>query len=311
MSTVAEELSDQSGPVEDRPVARPREGGRRGFAVLLRPRTWPVRPSVVLAWAVLALVAVAALWPGLLTDRAPDAADPLHALTPPGSDHWFGTDQLGQDVYSRVAHGARYSLAAGLGATGLAIVVGAALGVLAATAGRAVDELVMRVTDILLAFPGLLLALLVVAVLGPGSVHSTLAISASMVPGFVRLARAQALVIRDSDYVQAARVLGRSKTSVFLRHLLPNALPPVLVLATVGVGSAVIAGSSLSFLGLGPQPPAPEWGAMLAQGRDLLDISWAPAVFPGAAITLTVLAVNVVGRDLQHRFEGRTAGVRH
>ncbi|MFE9602541.1 ABC transporter permease [Streptomyces hokutonensis] len=281
--------------------------GKGGVAGWLRPARWAVRPAVAVAWAVLALIAVAALWPGLLAGRAPDATDALNPLAHPGSAHWFGTDQLGQDVYSRVVHGARYSLAGGLGATATAVLVGSLLGVLAATSGRAVDELVMRVTDILLAFPGLLLALLVVAVLGPGTVNSTLAISVSMVPGFVRLARGQALVIRDSDYVQAARVLGRSRTSVLLRHLLPNALPPLLVLATVGIGSAIIAGSSLSFLGLGPQPPAPEWGAMLAQGRDLLDISWAPAVFPGAAITLTVLAVNVVGRDLQRRFEGRPA----
>jgi len=281
--------------------------GKGGVAGWLRPARWAVRPAVAVAWAVLALIAVAALWPGLLAGRAPDATDALNPLAHPGSAHWFGTDQLGQDVYSRVVHGARYSLAGGLGATAMAVLVGSLLGVLAATSGRAVDELVMRVTDILLAFPGLLLALLVVAVLGPGTVNSTLAISISMVPGFVRLARGQALVIRDSDYVQAARVLGRSRTSVLLRHLLPNALPPLLVLATVGIGSAIIAGSSLSFLGLGPQPPAPEWGAMLAQGRDLLDISWAPAVFPGAAITLTVLAVNVVGRDLQRRFEGRPA----
>ncbi|MEV0912450.1 ABC transporter permease [Streptomyces hokutonensis] len=281
--------------------------GKDGVAGWLRPARWAVRPAVAVAWAVLALIAVAAIWPGLLAGRAPDATDALNPLAHPGSAHWFGTDQLGQDVYSRVVHGARYSLAGGLGATAMAVLVGSLLGVLAATSGRAVDELVMRVTDILLAFPGLLLALLVVAVLGPGTVNSTLAISVSMVPGFVRLARGQALVIRDSDYVQAARVLGRSRTSVLLRHLLPNALPPLLVLATVGIGSAIIAGSSLSFLGLGPQPPAPEWGAMLAQGRDLLDISWAPAVFPGAAITLTVLAVNVVGRDLQRRFEGRPA----
>ncbi|MGW3109409.1 ABC transporter permease [Streptomyces sp. NPDC001100] len=281
--------------------------GKGGVAGRLRPGRWAVRPAVAVAWAVLALIAVAALWPGLLAGQAPDAADALNPLARPGSAHWFGTDQLGQDVYSRVVHGARYSLAGGLGATAVAVLVGSLLGVLAATSGRAVDELVMRVTDILLAFPGLLLALLVVAVLGPGTVNSTLAISVSMVPGFVRLARGQALVIRHSDYVQAARVLGRSRTSVLLRHLLPNALPPLLVLATVGIGSAIIAGSSLSFLGLGPQPPAPEWGAMLAQGRDLLDISWAPAVFPGAAITLTVLAVNVVGRDLQRRFEGRPA----
>ncbi|MDV9193220.1 ABC transporter permease, partial [Streptomyces sp. SR27] len=255
--------------------------------------------------AVLLAVAVAAVAPDLLAPRQPDLIDPVDALAGPGAGHWLGTDQLGRDVFSRIVHGARTSLVIGFGATALAVVAGSLLGVFAATAGRAVDQVLMRATDILMAFPGLMLSLVVVAVLGPGTGNATLAIGASLLPGFVRLARGQALAIRDSDYVQAALVMGRGRASILFRHLLPNALPPLLVLATVNVGSAVIAGSTLSFLGLGPQPPSPEWGAMLAEGRDHLDTAWAAAVFPGLAITVTVVSVTVVGRALQHRFDRR------
>ncbi|MFB7476979.1 ABC transporter permease [Kitasatospora sp. NPDC056184] len=285
-------------------AARPSGPARARAALRRRPR------AVAFAWAVLALLAVAVVWPGLLAHQAPDAVNPLEALEGPSGRHLLGTDQLGQDLYSRIVHGARSSLAIGLGATGIAVVAGTLLGVLAAAGGRAVDEAVMRVTDILLAFPGLLLALLVVAMLGPGTGNAVLAIGCSLTPGFTRLARGQALVIRESGYVQAATVLGRRRGWIYLRHLLPNAVPPLLVFATVGVGSAIIAGSSLSFLGLGPKPPTPEWGAMLAQSRDLLDVAWAPAVLPGVAVTVTVLTINVVGRDLRRRFEGRNPGAR-
>ncbi|MFI6937477.1 ABC transporter permease [Streptomyces sp. NPDC050287] len=264
-------------------------------------------PGTSLAWAALVLATLAALAPGVLAPQQPDAIDPVNALAGPGSGHWLGTDQLGRDVLSRIVHGARASLLMGFGATAFAVVAGALLGVLAATAGRAVDQLLMRVTDVLLSFPGLMLSLVVVALLGPGAGNATLAIGASLLPGFLRLARGQALAVRDSDYVRAAVVGGRGRGSVFWRHMLPNALPPLLVLATVNVGSAIIAGSTLSFLGMGPQPPSPEWGAMLSEGRDHLETAWAAAVFPGLAVTVTVVAVTVVGRDLQRRLYGRDA----
>jgi peptide/nickel transport system permease protein len=263
------------------------------------------RVSVLLAAAVFALVALAALWPELLATSAPNDVDPVNALAAPSAQHWFGTDQLGRDVYSRAVHGAGPSLVIGFGAVALALVVGALLGVFAASAGKAADEFVMRVTDIFLAFPGILLALVVVAVLGPGTANATLAIACSMAPGFVRLARGQALVIRESDYVRAAVVLGQGRTRIALRHVLPNALPPLLVFATINVATGVLVGSSLSFLGLGPRPPTAEWGAMLAESRDYLQVAWAMAVFPGVMLTVTVSAVTVLGRSLQRRFEGR------
>jgi peptide/nickel transport system permease protein len=273
-----------------------------------RPRgAFRLGPGTLLAWAALVLAALAALAPGALAPQQPDAIDPVNALAGPGSGHWLGTDDLGRDVLSRIVHGARASLLMGFGATAFAVVAGALLGVLAATAGRAVDQLLMRVTDVLLSFPGLMLSLVVVALLGPGTGNATLAIGASLLPGFLRLARGQALAVRDSDYVRAAVVGGRGRGSVFWRHMLPNALPPLLVLATVNVGSAIIAGSTLSFLGMGPQPPSPEWGAMLSEGRDHLETAWAAAVFPGLAVTVTVVAVTVVGRDLQRRLYGRDA----
>jgi peptide/nickel transport system permease protein len=264
-----------------------------------------VHPAVLLAGLVLLLIALAAAWPGLFASDAPDTVNPIIALQGPSVRHLFGTDQLGRDEFSRVVYGTRVSVGAGLGATALALSLGSVAGVLAATAGRAADELIMRVCDILMSFPGLLLALLVVAVLGPGAVNATLAIGAAMAPGFAKLVRAQALVIRRSDYARAAVTFGRRRSEIYLRHLAPNALAPLMVLATVSIGGAIVAGSSLSFLGLGQQPPAPDWGSMLAGGQDYLAVSWAVGVFPGLAVTATVVSVTVVGGFLRKRFEGR------
>ncbi|MEV4976029.1 ABC transporter permease [Streptomyces scopuliridis] len=278
-------------------------------SALPRPRTRRIRPGTVLASAILVLLVVAVFAPGLLAGYDPEAVDPANALAPMSGDHLFGTDQLGRDVFSRVVYGAAPSLSIGVGATVFAVVAGGLLGVLAATGGRVVDECVMRVTDVLIAFPGLLLALLMVAVLGPSSFNATLAIGCSVLPGYVRLARGQALVVRRSDFVRAAVTLGRPGWDIALRHLLPNALPPLMVLSLVNVGTAIVAGSSLSFLGMGPKPPAPEWGVMLSEGRDFLDSAWFAAFFPGAALAVSVMALNVVGRRLQHRFEGRLTDV--
>jgi peptide/nickel transport system permease protein len=262
------------------------------------------RPGLLVAWLVLLVLATAAVWPGLLATHPPDAVDPVDALAGPSWAHLFGTDQLGRDSFSRAVYGTRLSLAIGLGATAIAVVVGSLIGVLAAGGGRVVDEVIMRGTDVLLAFPGLLLALLLVAVLGAGTANATIAIGCGAVPGYVRLVRAQALVVRESGYVRAAVTIGRPRVGVFIRHVLPNSLPPALVVATVDVGTAIIAGSSLSFLGLGPRPPTPEWGSMIAEGRDTLDTAWWLAVFPGLLVTVTVIAINVVGASLRHRFGG-------
>ncbi|WP_436764416.1 ABC transporter permease [Streptosporangium sp. V21-05] len=279
-----------------RALARP--PARSRFAV----RRW----SPVAAWAVLVPILVAAVVPEALTASSPITIDPVNALLPPGGEHWFGTDQLGRDLFTRVVHGALPSLLLGLGATCLAVAGGAVFGLAAALGGRVADQAVMRVADILLSLPQLLVALLVITVLGGGTANVVLAIAIAFTPGYARIVRAEALVVRRSGYVEAARGLGLRRSTLVARHILPNALGPLLVLATVGFGTALIAGSGLSFLGFGTQPPAPEWGAMLSEGRDFLETAWWIGVFPGAAITATVIAVNVIGRSAQRRFTRRT-----
>ena len=267
------------------------------------------RPALAAAWAVLGVLALAALWPDLLATAPPDAVDPASALAPIGPDHPFGTDQLGRDVYSRVVHGARLSLLIGLGATTIAVSVGALLGVLAATAGRVADEVLMRVTDVLLAFPGLLLALLVIAVLGPGrGRHHDRRWRFAAVPG-LRPARPRPGPGGAASRGTCRRPSCSAGAGCDLPEAhVPNALPPVLVFATVGIGTALMASTSLSFLGLGAQPPTPEWGAMLAEGRDYLDLAWGLAVFPGVVVTVTVIAL-LRGRPATcaRRFEGQGA----
>ncbi|MFJ4184371.1 ABC transporter permease [Kitasatospora sp. NPDC089509] len=259
-------------------------------------------PAVLAAGAVLLLILLA----GLLTGVSPTATDPVNALQPPGAAHPLGTDQLGRDVFARLVHGAGPALALGFGSTVLAVVGGAALGLAAALGGPVADRLLMRAADVLLALPATLLALLVIAVLGTGTGNLVLAIGIALVPGYGRLVRSEALLVRRSGYVEAAVTLGVPRRSLILRHVLPNSLAPLLTLATVGFGTALIAASGLSFLGLGPRPPSPEWGAMLSEGRGFLATAWWLGVFPGAAVTLTVAAVTVVGRHLQQRFTRRS-----
>ncbi|MEU0557176.1 ABC transporter permease [Dactylosporangium sp. NPDC006015] len=273
------------------------------IAVTAKARPRVPAAGVVVAGVVLAALLVAVLVPDSLA-TGPDEVDPLIALRPPDGTHWLGTDQLGRDVYARIVHGARISLVTGVAATVLAVVAGTLLGLLSALGGRLVDEVLMRAVDVLLALPGILLALLVIAVLGPGPVSELVAIAFAAVPGYARMIRGQALSVRRADYVTSAVAVGVRPIGLVWRHVLPNSLGPVLVLATLGTGSAIIIGSSLSFLGLGPRQPTPEWGAMLADGRDFLSTAWWVGVFPGLAITVTVVAVTVLGRRWQRRFEG-------
>ncbi|MBP2707719.1 ABC transporter permease [Microbispora sp. RL4-1S] len=273
--------------------------------VIGRGRRRAPRAGVWAAAAFLLVLAVIVVAPGLVAHGSPDLADAVSALRPPGGGHPLGTDANGRDVFSRIVYGARPSVLAGLTATALAVTGGTAVGLLAALGGRVLDEIAMRVVDVLLSLPGLLLALLVIAVVGPGTLNAVLAIAAYTLPGYARLVRAQTMVIRRSGYVEAAVSLGLTRAGVIARHVLPNAVAPLLVVATIEVGTALVAASSLSFLGLGPRPPAPEWGAMLSAGRDYFSVAWWVALFPGLAITLTVLSVTVVGRHLRRRVEGR------
>jgi peptide/nickel transport system permease protein len=273
----------------------------RPFAVSLRRFGSGGLPA---AAAFLVLVSLAAAVPGLLAGD-PLAADPLHVLQPPSAAHWFGTDQLGRDVFDRVVHGTRHSLFIGVAATLIGVTAGVLLGMLAGLTHKYADEALSRSFDALAAFPLLLLALLFIAVSGPGTAGLVLAIGIATLPHYARVARSQTLVVRRAGYVTQAVAFGDSRFRLVLRHVLPNVLGPIPVLAVIGLGEAILAAAGLSFLGLGPQPPSPEWGAMLAEGRNYLSIAWWETVLPGTVSTLTVISLTVVGRRLQRRFEGR------
>ncbi|GGE87067.1 ABC transporter permease [Mycetocola zhadangensis] len=262
-----------------------------------------VRLSVgeVLASLFVLFLVVATIAPGVLSSIDPNAISAKEAFESPSTDHWFGTDESGRDIYSRVVAGTSTSLLIGISATAIGLTLGLILGVLAGFGGRALDFTVNRVIEVLFAFPGLLLALLVIVIAGPGPVTATIAVGLSTAPGYARIIRGQLISIRSSGYVEAARVLGHGRWRVLTRHILPNALAPLVVLATLGVGQAVVWAAALSYLGLGAQPPAAEWGAMLSAGRTYIGTAWWLTVFPGLMIVLTTIATTVLGRSLTRR----------
>lgn len=263
------------------------------------PRTAPI--AVVVAGVFVLLAVLAAAIPSLLTSVDPNLTDPAHPFAEPGSAHWFGTDNLGRDIFARVVHGARFSLLIGLGATLAAVAVGTVLGLTAALGPRILQSALLRIIDISMAFPDLLLTLLVIAVLGPGPLNTLIAVALGMVPRFARVVRAQALPTGNAGFVTAAVALGTPRRRIMAIHIVPNTLLPLLAVATVGVGTAIISVASLSFLGLGVKPPDAEWGVMLAQGREFLRLAWWISVFPGAAVAATVVSITVLGRYLQRR----------
>ncbi|UYO95822.1 ABC transporter permease [Microbacterium sp. M28] len=265
------------------------------------------RVLLSVAVAVLVCVALAALVPGVLATHDPLQVDVRSTLLPPSAEHLFGTDQSGRDVYSRVVHGAARSVGIGLLATAVALAVGLLIGSLSGASPRVVDSGLMRLNDVLMAFPEFLIALVVVAILGPGPINVAIAVTLAAIPVYVRLARVQTRTLRLAEHVEAARILGVPPLRAFTRHVVPGVLGSLSVLATIGVGSSILAAAGLSFLGLGPTEPTPEWGLMLAGGRNVLGQAWWISVFPGIAITLTVIAVTIVGRTLRASAEGRRA----
>lgn len=265
------------------------------------------RIVLALACLALAVIAFAALAPGILATHDPLQTDVRAALLPPSAEHLFGTDLSGRDVFSRVVHGTARTVGIGLGATAAALVLGAVIGSLAGVAPRAVDAAIARANDVLLAFPEFLVALIVIALLGPGPANVALAVTIAAVPVYVRLARVRTRSLVLADHVEAARLLGVPAPLAFWRHVAPGVTGSLSVLATIGVGSSILAAAGLSFLGLGPTEPAPEWGLMLASGRNVLGQAWWVSAFPGAAITVTVLSVTVVGRALRARADGATS----
>ena len=255
-----------------------------------------------IAGAVLLGIVLLAVFPGLLAQADPFAADPSASLEPPSATHPFGTDQLGRDVLARVVYGARTSLLLGIGAVLVSLVGGIVLGVLAGLSRGALDRILTRILDILFAFPDLLIAIVLVALLGVSLPTLLIAIGIGAIPGYARILRGQVQLVRSAGYVEAARGLGVPGFVVATRHVIPNAIGPLLVLATIGVGTAIIAGSALSFVGLGAQPPTPEWGLMLAESRNYMAFAPWLGIWPGVFLAVTIISINVVGRWLQRRF---------
>lgn len=278
------------------PPAAVTEGARSGPRAARRLLR---RPGLLLALLVLVVALAWVLVPGWFTDADPLRADPAHRLLAPGAGHPFGTDHLGRDLYARVVHGTARSLSAALLAVGLSLLVGGLLGAVAGTAGRAVDMVVMRCVDVLLAVPGLLLSLAVVSALGFGTVQVAVAVGAGSVGGIARVSRAEVLRVASADYVAAARLAGVRRPLVVLRHIVPNAAAPVLVLAVLECGTAVLGVAALGFLGFGTPPPAPEWGALISGGRDYLTSAWWLTTLPGLVLVALVGSLQYVGRSLE------------
>jgi len=260
-----------------------------------------------LGLTVVVLLVVAAVAAPAIARHDPVQIDLLRQLERPSAEHWLGTDVQGRDVWARLVYGARVSLAVGLVSQAIALAIGVALGLLAGFYGRWVDDLVMRLADVTLAFPTLLLLIAMVAALQPSLGVVLLTIGLVGWAGMARLVRGQVLVVRQLEYVQAVRALGGRDRRVMLRHVLPNVIAPVVIAATLGVAGAIMAEAALSFLGLGVQPPTPSWGAMIADGRDLSQLRRSPwtSLFPGAAIGLAVLGFNLLGDALRDALDPR------
>ncbi|MFF1442207.1 ABC transporter permease [Streptomyces sp. NPDC058295] len=274
-------------------------GPRRFLVFLLR------RPGLLASVLVLVLVVLAAFWPGLFTSQDPLHGVPAENFRSPGGGHWFGTDELGRDVFSRVVHGAQLSLKATLIAVGFAFVVGGLIGLVAGFVGRWVEDVLMRLVDVLLSIPSLFLSLALVTALGYGTVKVAVAVGIASVAGFARVTRAEVLRVRQAVFVEASRSCGARWYSVLGRHVLPNAAGPVIVLATLEFGAAILAVSSLSFLGYGAPPPAPEWGTLISDGRNYLANAWWLTALPGLAIAATGLATNRIARALDGEWSRR------
>lgn len=281
--------------------AAPVGSGGRTFA-----RIRGIRPAVALAVIYLAVIAVAAIAPSLLTSQDPLQVNLADSLQSPSVEYPFGTDQSGRSVYTRVIYGARESVLIGIGATAVGLGLAALLGVAAGLGGNVVDGGINRLLEVLFSFPGLLLALFLVAIFGSGVSTQIIAVGIASAPGYARMIRGQVLQVKGADYVIASKALGHPPSRTLFKNILPNAFRPLVVLATLGVGQSIVWASALSFLGLGVAPPAPEWGAMLDAGRDYIQTAWWLTVFPGAAIVAFTLAATCIGRYLQRRIEGET-----
>ncbi len=254
---------------------------------------------------VLLLLILMAIFAPAIAPSDPIEVEARLRFIEPGRDHWMGTDKYGRDILSRVIHGARISLVIGFISVGIGMLAGVPLGLVAGWAGGWVNSLIMRCTDAMLALPGLLLALSIVAALGPSLTNAMIAVGIGTVPTYIRLVQSSVLSARENVYVDAAKIAGSTPGRIMFFHILPNVAAPVIVVSTLGMGTAILSASGLSFLGLGAQPPTPEWGATVADGRNFLTSAWWVSTFPSLAIMVTVLAINLFGDGLRDALDPR------
>lgn len=274
---------------------------------LMRQGRWLARrPSLAIGGALVGLLLLAAIFAPLLAPSDPYQQNLMNALQAPSAAHPMGTDAYGRDVFSRILYGARLSLLEIALGVGIAVIIGVPLGLVAGTIGGRVDAVIMWAMDILFAFPGIVLAILIVSILGPSLINMLLAIAIFSLPIYARLTRNVTLGLKQMEYVHAARALGASTFRIMFDHILRNALGPIIVQATLTAGTVVLTAASLSFLGLGAQPPMPEWGAMMSDGRNFLGVALWVSFFPGLAVTITVLGFNVLGDGLRDLLDPRS-----
>jgi peptide/nickel transport system permease protein len=283
----------------------PRRSTAWGGAVLrLIPRPFRRSPLTVVATLVVFVWVALAIIAPLLSPYGPLQQDIVKRLEAPTEAHWLGTDMLGRDILSRILYGARISIPVGVAAVILAAILGGVVGSAAGFLGGLLDEITMRVTDVMLAFPTVILALVITAALGAGIQNAVIAIMAAWWPSYARLVRGLVLAIKEREYVLVARALGASDSRLLRMHVLPNIVSPIIILGTLDVGHAILTFASLSFLGLGPPPEIPEWGSMIAAGRDYFD-QWWIGTFPGLAILSLTMAFNIVGDSLRDLLDPR------
>jgi peptide/nickel transport system permease protein len=296
-------MSEQTRPPEPGASGEPDGPGTPGEARQLPAeeqrfqtlRALLANKLAVVGLVVLAGLVLAALFGSALAPYGVNAIDVQNRLQAPSSEHWFGTDELGRDIFSRVLVAARVSLQVGVIAVGISLAAGVTLGLLAGFYGGRIDDVVMRLMDMLFAFPAILLAIAILAVLGPGIANAMIAIGIVYTPIFARITRASVLSVREEVFVRAARSIGASDVRILRLHILPNVLAPIIVQTSLSLAFAILSEAALSFLGLGVQPPQPSWGRMLFDGRGFIEQAWWMGVFPGLAIFVTVLAFNIVG----------------
>ncbi|MBI9046299.1 MAG: ABC transporter permease [Anaerolineaceae bacterium] len=261
----------------------------------------------IAAFVLMIFIVLSAILASVITTTDPIARNVSDRLGAPSSQYWFGTDAMGRDVFTRILYGGRISLWIGLASVFVSLTVGVPLGLISGYFGGVLDMIIMRIMDLILSFPGIIFAIWLVAMMGPGINQVILAIAFWNLPEYSRVIRGSVLSLKDLDYIQAVRALGGNSIRIMFSHVLPNVLAPIIIISSLSISGAIIAGASLSFLGLGAQPPSPEWGLMLSDGRPYLRQAWWLMVFPGFAITLFVLASNIFGDGLRDALDPRSS----